>query len=203
MPAPDDHPHEHGGNPGHPTHHERELERWDLDNDGAVTDTDLALAPPPPFWRRFGLRGPAIVLRWFTRNAKRLAVLVLGGAVLAAGVAMLVLPGPGVIIVLVGLAILATEFAWAERALDATTRRASKAASTVSASPAGRWLLVVSGACLVVAGVATAVALPAWRVAGVSLVVAGLVALATLAPPVQAWLDRQQARDRAAERARP
>jgi uncharacterized protein (TIGR02611 family) len=196
MPAPAE-----DGRPA--THHQRELDRWDLDRDGVVTDTDLALAPAPPFWHRFGLRGPAIILRWFTRNAKRLAVLVLGGAVLLTGVAMLVLPGPGVVIILVGLAILATEFAWAERALDVTTRRASKAAAAVSAKPAGRWLLVVSGVCLVLAGLASVVALPDWRVAGGSLVVAGLVALATLTPPVQRWLDRQQARGReAGEQAR-
>ena len=34
---------------------------------------------------------------------------------LLAGFAMLVLPGPGIIVIILGLAILATEFAWAER----------------------------------------------------------------------------------------
>ena len=34
-----------------------------------------------------------------------------------AGILMLVLPGPGIVVILVGLAILATEFAWAEAML--------------------------------------------------------------------------------------
>ncbi len=38
-----------------------------------------------------------------------------GGAVLAVGIAMIVLPGPAIIMIPVGLAILAAEFAWARR----------------------------------------------------------------------------------------
>jgi hypothetical protein len=56
--------------------------------------------------------------------ARRLAVLVIGSTVLGLGAAMLLLPGPGVLGVLLGLSILATEFAWARRLL----RRAREAA---------------------------------------------------------------------------
>ena len=42
------------------------------------------------------------------RAAKRVVVLVIGGTVLLIGVAMLVLPGPGLIVAPAGLAILAT-----------------------------------------------------------------------------------------------
>ena len=45
-------------------------------------------------------------------------MLVTGVLLLAAGTLMLVLPGPGVLVILIGLALLATEFAWARRALD-------------------------------------------------------------------------------------
>lgn len=38
-----------------------------------------------------------------------------GGTVLAMGIAMIVLPGPAIIVIPVGLVILATEFAWARR----------------------------------------------------------------------------------------
>ena len=69
------------------------------------------------------------LLRWFGRNTKRLAVLVAGLVVVGAGIAMLPLPGPGMIVIILGLAILATEFAWAERALDRTTSTAAAAAS--------------------------------------------------------------------------
>jgi hypothetical protein len=46
---------------------------------------------------------------------KRLLVLVAGGTVLAAGLAMIALPGPALLVIPAGLAILALEFAWARR----------------------------------------------------------------------------------------
>jgi uncharacterized protein (TIGR02611 family) len=46
-----------------------------------------------------------------------------GGALLVAGVAMLVLPGPGLLVIVAGLALLATEFAWAQRPLNAMKAR--------------------------------------------------------------------------------
>jgi uncharacterized protein (TIGR02611 family) len=48
----------------------------------------------------------------------RIARTAAGGVLLLAGIAMLVLPGPGWLTIAAGLAILATEFAWARRALD-------------------------------------------------------------------------------------
>lgn len=44
---------------------------------------------------------------------QRIAVMVVGGAVLALGIALLVLPGPAFLVIPAGLAILAIEFAWA------------------------------------------------------------------------------------------
>ena len=44
-------------------------------------------------------------------------VTVVGGALLLAGIAALVLPGPGILLCVVGLAALATEYAWAQRGL--------------------------------------------------------------------------------------
>jgi uncharacterized protein (TIGR02611 family) len=46
---------------------------------------------------------------------KRIAVVVVGGTVLLLGIALLVLPGPAFIVIPLGLAILAAEFAWARR----------------------------------------------------------------------------------------
>ena len=51
------------------------------------------------------------------RHARRLAVLVIGGTVLAIGGIMLLTPGPGMVGILLGLSILGTEFAWARRLL--------------------------------------------------------------------------------------
>lgn len=48
---------------------------------------------------------------------KRFFVALSGGTVLLVGMAFLVMPGPGLPIVAAGLAILATEFLWARRAL--------------------------------------------------------------------------------------
>ena len=51
------------------------------------------------------------------RQTKRLIVMVIGFTILAAGIAMIVLPGPAILVVPVGLAILATEFIWAGKLL--------------------------------------------------------------------------------------
>jgi len=48
---------------------------------------------------------------------KKIFIAFMGGTVLLVGAAFLVLPGPGLPIVAAGLAILATEFIWARRAL--------------------------------------------------------------------------------------
>lgn len=48
----------------------------------------------------------------------RVLVAVLGVSVIALGVVLLPLPGPGWLVVFLGLGILATEFTWAERLLD-------------------------------------------------------------------------------------
>jgi len=47
----------------------------------------------------------------------RLVLITVGGVVFLAGLAMLVFPGPGILVSLVGLGILAREFAWADHLL--------------------------------------------------------------------------------------
>lgn len=135
------------------------------------------------------LHHPLEWLRWIGRNSKRLLVLVAGFAVVGAGIAMLVLPGPGIIVVILGLAVLATEFAWAERALDRTTTRAASATSKVTASRAGRLALGVSAASMVLGGLVVTIFYGKQRGASIGIVVAGLIALVTLEPRVQRWLD--------------
>lgn len=46
---------------------------------------------------------------------KRFFIAVIGGTVVLVGIALIVLPGPAFIVIPAGLAILATEFAWARR----------------------------------------------------------------------------------------
>ena len=50
--------------------------------------------------------------------ARRVMIAVIGGTVVLAGVIMLVTPGPGLIVIPLGLAILAVEFAWARHWLN-------------------------------------------------------------------------------------
>lgn len=55
-----------------------------------------------------------------------------GFTVLSVGIALLVLPGPGLLVIAVGLAMLALEFAWAERMLERTLDRMDQAGRAVS-----------------------------------------------------------------------
>ena len=96
--------------------------------------------------------------------------------------------GTGLIII-VGLAVLATEFVWAERALDRTTATAATAASKVTNNAAGKRALVLSGVCMVIGGALVVTLLGDHRVIGVSVLIAGLIGLATLLPAVQRWID--------------
>lgn len=59
-------------------------------------------------------------------QAKKLVVGVMGFTVLFVGIAMLVLPGPAVIFIPAGLAILATQFAWARNLLKRVKRTIRK-----------------------------------------------------------------------------
>jgi uncharacterized protein (TIGR02611 family) len=56
-------------------------------------------------------------------QAKRLVVVVTGFTILAVGIAMIVLPGPAVVVIPIGLAILATEFVWARKLLVTAKER--------------------------------------------------------------------------------
>ena len=47
--------------------------------------------------------------------AKRIAISITGFVVLACGIAMIVLPGPAIVVIPIGLGILGLEFAWARR----------------------------------------------------------------------------------------
>jgi uncharacterized protein (TIGR02611 family) len=67
------------------------------------------------------------LVRFIWRSSKRAVVFVIGVVLLAIGLVMFVTPGPGIVLVVLGLAVLATEFAWAEHLLDQAKRQASKA----------------------------------------------------------------------------
>jgi uncharacterized protein (TIGR02611 family) len=66
-------------------------------------------------------RNPLLETSW------KVGVLIVGTLVLLAGIIMLVIPGPGILGIVAGLAILATEFSWAHSALAKAKDAAAKA----------------------------------------------------------------------------
>lgn len=77
------------------------------------------------------LHSPVEWVKVIATNLRRLIILIVGFAVLLAGIAMLALPGPGILVIIAGLAILAREFTWAEKTLDRTKAQAVKAKDKV------------------------------------------------------------------------
>ena len=65
---------------------------------------------------------------------KTAAIAVLGGALTLAGVALLVLPGPGFVLVAAGLAVLATRFEWAAKPLHLARDKAREGMREVARS---------------------------------------------------------------------
>jgi uncharacterized protein (TIGR02611 family) len=85
----------------------------------------------------------------------RVGFAVVGFVVLLAGVIMLVTPGPGIPVIILGLGMLALEFAWAERWLERVLAKAEAAVEQVAqGSPLQRAALVAIGAVAVIALVA-------------------------------------------------
>lgn len=68
-----------------------------------------------------------ITYKW----ARRIAIAIVGFTVLAVGVAMIVLPGPAIIVIPVGLGILGLEFAWARHWLHKIKERGTLIADTL------------------------------------------------------------------------
>jgi hypothetical protein len=66
---------------------------------------------------------------------KKSAVTVVGLVLVAGGIALLVLPGPGILLVAAGLAVLATEYVWAQRLVGKAKESAKKAQQEAVASP--------------------------------------------------------------------
>lgn len=68
-------------------------------------------------WRARLKRNPV------TRRVYRLSVGLVGVAIIAVGLVLLPAPGPGWLIIFAGLAVLASEFEWAQQLLDYARRR--------------------------------------------------------------------------------
>ena len=64
-------------------------------------------------------------------TGRKLIVGVVGATVLAVGVLMIILPGPAIVVIPLGLAILAAEFAWARRWLRQLRERSRQVVGQV------------------------------------------------------------------------
>lgn len=123
---------------------------------------------------------------------KRFAVTILGAALLAVGLAMMVLPGPGILLIVAGLAVLATEYVWARTLLVKAKKQAETVQQAAVASPLRTAGSVLFAVALIVVGILMlSIDDVAWPVAeglldklwsgltGGILVVTGLVLIAT------------------------
>jgi uncharacterized protein (TIGR02611 family) len=89
-------------------------------------------------------------MRSAQNQVKRVITAIVGGAVLLLGVVAIPYPGPGWLIVFAGLAILATEFTWAQRVLDYTKHYYDKWGTWLKRQHPGVRLLVLVLTTLVV-----------------------------------------------------
>ena len=80
------------------------------------------------------------------RIAWRVLIGFIGGGITVAGAVALIGPGPGILILLAGLGLLATEFAWAGRVMMHTKRIAAKAAERTGMKPWVKYFLISGGA---------------------------------------------------------
>jgi len=127
------------------------------------------------------------------KSIKRVTKAIIGGAVLLVGIALLVLPGPGLLLVLAGLLILASEFPALERYVDPVRDRAMKAAEDSVSSPLRIAGSVLAGLALIGAGVLWGLVprlpLGGWST-GSSLILSGFVLLGLL------WWSYQRVQSR-------
>jgi tellurite resistance protein TerC len=72
------------------------------------------------------------------RSVRKIFIGIVGGTVLLLGIAMILLPGPAILVIPAGLAILATEFAWAERWLQKASSNIVAFNARLSAKKASR-----------------------------------------------------------------
>ena len=89
----------------------------------------------------------------------KIVVTVVGSVVLLAGVVMIFTPGQGILAIVLGLAILATEYTWAERWLKAAKDKAAEAkrrAEEMDPKVRRRRLLLTAAVLLVVGGLVVA-----------------------------------------------
>jgi Putative transmembrane protein (PGPGW) len=131
---------------------------------------------------------------------RKTTITVLGWLLVLAGIAALILPGPGLLLLLAGLIVLSQEYEWAERRVEPVKQKAFDVAQAGVASYPRILLSTLGGVALLVAGVIWWIspdipevgpigpALPfgGWAT-GSTLILSGLIALGLLAYSVRRW----------------
>jgi hypothetical protein len=142
------------------------------------------------------------------RAAKRIVLEGLGWILVLAGIAALVLPGPGLVAIFAGLVLLSQQYEWAERRLDPVQKRAMQGAAEsvetwprIAGSTLGALALVAFGVLWVVDPAA-----PGWWPlreswwliggvwTGVTLIGSGLFALGMIVYSYRRFHDNPEAR---------
>jgi uncharacterized protein (TIGR02611 family) len=94
-----------------------------------------------------------IAARRSVNHPYRIVVGVVGALIVALGIAAIPLPGPGWLIVIAGLFVLATEFLWAERLLEFTKQHVKQWTDWVGDQPVWVRVLIAVATALFVYGV--------------------------------------------------
>ena len=145
---------------------------------------------------------------WFRRTGSE----VLGWSLVVLGLALLVLPGPGILALVAGVALLAPHYEWARRILDPLHDHAVEAAKE-GVSTRGRVLVGAAGVLWIMAlGVVWLISpripefsllgwdigprLPGGSAAGVGLLASGIAGGALLAYSVKRWYPGSDSPDR-------
>jgi len=78
---------------------------------------------------------PREIFDFIFRSTKRIVIFVVGVALILLGIALIPLPGPfSIPLMIAGLAVLATEYVWAEKALDTVKDKAKQASAAAKRS---------------------------------------------------------------------
>lgn len=114
---------------------------------------------------------------------KTAVAVTLGALLLVAGIALLILPGPGFVLIAAGMALLATRFEWARKPLDYAKGKAEQGIEEVRRSRIKAILAGLSALALIVVGVLalTGVDLPFMNaMSAVLLILSGLFLIGTV-----------------------
>lgn len=133
-----------------------------------------------------------------------MSITVAGWVLVVAGVAALVLPGPGLLLLLAGLVVLSQRYEWAERRVEPVKAKAFAVAKAGVTSVPRILLSSIGAAALIAAGVVCWVdpripeigpigpdlPLGGWTT-GLGVIVSGIVAAALLAYSVRRWRGKE------------